>query len=110
MSLRSRAIVVGILAIGAVMFVGLQNLPKGSTDAPSNPAAPVSGVPWRDYASDLKPRIDGLAAAADCAGLQREFDTADANNAATRSRTGHSNTDLMAYIDDAMRGAGCYGN
>lgn len=59
-------------------------------------------LPWQDYAADLQPRLDSLAAAKNCAGLQREFDAADANNAATRTRTGHSNTDLMKYINDLI--------
>lgn len=40
--------------------------------------------------------------------MQRQFDIADANNAAQRARTGSSNAQLMSYIDQAMRSAGCY--
>jgi len=65
-------------------------------------------VPWADYDGSVKTRIDQLEAAADCAGLQIEFDTADGNSAATQNRTGHSNADLMQYIDEAMRLADCY--
>lgn len=72
-------------------------------------AAPGSDVPWADYASDLRGRIDALAAAKDCTGLQSEFDIADANNDATMARVGHNNADLMGYIDGVMRAAGCYG-
>lgn len=68
-----------------------------------------SGVPWEDYSPTVRTRIDALASAKDCAGLQAEFDIADANNAATRERTGHNNADLMSYIDKKMRKAGCYG-
>ncbi len=67
-----------------------------------------TSVQWGDYASDLKGRIDGEAARKDCAALQTDFDDADANNDATVARTGHNNAELMGYIDDAMRGAGCY--
>lgn len=66
------------------------------------------GVPWQDYAPNLQSRIDDLAGAKDCTSLQAEFDAADANNDATRSRTGHNNADLMAYIDSKMRSTGCY--
>ena len=50
-----------------------------------------------------------MGAAKDCTGLQSEFDAADANNAATKARTGHNNAELMGYIDDLMRKVGCYG-
>lgn len=66
-----------------------------------------SGVPWGDYDPSVQQRIDTLARAKECAALQSEFDLADANNAATMSRTGHNNAKLMAYIDDKMRSAGC---
>ena len=66
------------------------------------------GVPWQDYAPNLQSRIDDLADAKDCTALQSEFDVADANNAATRTRTGHNSADLMTYIDGKMRSAGCY--
>ena len=79
---------------------------RGNTPTGQHPQAGV--VPWSDYTSGLQARIDGLAAAKNCGGLQAEFNTADANNEATRARTGHSNSDLMKYIDDAMRAAGCY--
>lgn len=68
-----------------------------------------SGVPWDDYSPDLRERIDDLGDTADCAALQDEFDAADANNAATKARTGHNNAGLLAYIDAVMRDAGCYG-
>lgn len=65
-------------------------------------------VDWENYSPTVKTRIDELAAAKDCAGLQREFDTAESNNTAQRNRTGDGNSDLMAYIDDKMAHAGCY--
>ena len=66
----------------------------GGTSQPLEPS-----VPWSDYAPDVKTRIDGLAASRNCAGLQDEFDTADANNPVTLNRTGHNNAALMDYID-----------
>lgn len=65
--------------------------------------------PWDDYSSSVKYRIDSMAEVGDCDGLQEEFDTADLNNDATLARTGHNNAELMGYIDDKMRDAGCYG-
>lgn len=68
-----------------------------------------SGVPWEDYSPDVKTRIDNLAANGNCKALQKEFDTAAKTSDATMARTGtHNNADLMDYIDQAMRDAGCY--
>jgi hypothetical protein len=64
-------------------------------------------VPWGDYAPSVKATVDSLEAAKDCAGLQEQFDTADANNAITQARTGHNNAALMSYIDHALRRSGC---
>ena len=49
-----------------------------------------------------------MAKAGGCPGLQEQFDIADQNNEATMARTGHNNADLMDYIYEAMRDAGCY--
>lgn len=65
-------------------------------------------MPWADYAPSLQARIDALGTSRDCAGLQDEFDTADANNEATFNRTGHDNAELIGYIDDTMENASCY--
>jgi hypothetical protein len=65
-------------------------------------------VEWEDYSPGVQDRIDVLEAEQDCAALQDEFDTADANSAATLERTGHSNANLMGYIDEALELAGCY--
>jgi hypothetical protein len=102
------AVLVG-LGIVAVLAVAAVLRPSGGTSPPTGDApADTSGVPWSDYASSVRSRIDGLAAAKDCEGLQAEFDTADANNAGTMTRTGHNNAALMGYIDIQMRAAGCY--
>lgn len=65
-------------------------------------------VKWGDYDSALQGRIDDLATAKDCAGLQTEFDNADANSTATKQRTGHTNAALMSYIDGKLKDAGCH--
>ena len=70
-------------------------------------SATSSSVPWNDYSSSVKTTIDAATAAKDCAGLQAQFDNADANNEATKARTGHNNADLMAYIEDARKSIGC---
>jgi hypothetical protein len=65
-------------------------------------------VPWADYFADVKQRIDQATRQGKCKALQHEFDIADANSDATMERTGHSNANLMSYIDEALREAGCY--
>lgn len=87
-------------------FKGL--LPADYVPAPPAAAKPTSQVPWGDYGADVQSRIDALAAVEDCAGLQAEFDAASANDTATRNRTGHGNLELMNYIDEWLRIAGCY--
>ncbi len=67
-----------------------------------------AGVDWSSYDASVKARIDSLETAADCTGLQSEFDIADANDAVQRERTGTGNAELMTYLDDLMRDAGCY--
>ena len=103
---RSRTpLVIWSLVFVIVAFVALY---LGGTKPAPVGGEPAAGVPWSDYAPELRPRIDGLARSRDCSGLQAEFDVADANNDSTRARTGHSNAELMKYIDGQMRSAGCY--
>jgi hypothetical protein len=65
-------------------------------------------VDWENYSPSVKARIDSLAAAGDCSGLQREFDIADENDDAQRARVGSGNADLMDYVDAKLSEAGCY--
>ena len=69
---------------------------------------PPPEVDWSGYHPSVKDRIDRLAAAHDCAELQREFDTANANSDAQRNRAGRGNALLMDYIDVKLRSVGCY--
>ena len=82
-----------------------------TTPPQENPVEEASArVDWTIYAPTVKQQIDAAAAAGDCAGLQSQFDTADANNEATAARTGTNNANLMGYIDAQMQAAGCYDN
>lgn len=65
-------------------------------------------VDWSRYHASVKERIDQLAEARDCEGLQREFDIAHSNDGAQRARTGRGTSDLMGYIDDKLETAACY--
>jgi hypothetical protein len=69
---------------------------------------PEVDVPWEDYDSSMKLEINELADQNYCEGLQEYFDTADANNEATMSRTGHNNAQLTTYIDQKSQAASCY--
>ena len=75
----------------------------------STPAASYPSMFGSKYSVTVAQRIDALVDAKDCAGLQAEFDAAERNNAATRTRTGSGTSDLMGYINDKMRSSGCYG-
>ncbi len=66
-------------------------------------------VDWENHDPSVKIRIEQMASSRDCAGLQAEFDTAEANSDVQRARTGDGNADLMGYIDEKMASAGCYG-
>jgi hypothetical protein len=90
----------------AFVVLGCGN--NGGNNPTAAPANNAGGVTWSDYAPGLQSTIDSLAAAKNCNALQQQFDTADANNAATQSRTGHNNADLMSYIDAKMSAAGCH--
>lgn len=95
--------------LSALVVSGLLLSGCGSTSTTDPPGTSSrAAVPWEDYAGGLKSRIDGLADSKDCGALQREFDNADANSAATATRTDHDNVRLMQYIDEAIRLAGCY--
>jgi hypothetical protein len=71
-------------------------------------AGSSDSVPWKDYTPGLQATIDGLKASKNCDQLERQFQNADANDAMTKSRTGHNNAKLMTYIDKALAEAGCY--
>jgi len=74
----------------------------------SQTTAPAkAAVQWSDYAAGMQARIDGAVTAKDCKSLQAEFDAADKASESTKARTGHSNVELMKYIDTAMKTAGC---
>jgi PBP1b-binding outer membrane lipoprotein LpoB len=100
------------LAIGSITLALLLSGCSASTGTTENSAPPVEqktdSVQWEDYGSTLKADIDALAASKDCNGLQEQFNNADANNTATMTRTGHNNAELMGYLDEALKTAGCY--
>lgn len=62
-------------------------------------AAVAVGCAEPDIHPALKSVVDRLEAERDCAGLQQQFDAADAAD----------ETGELKYIDDALRDAGCYG-
>jgi hypothetical protein len=108
--MRRRSVALGAVIVFAILaVVGSTMAPRAPSSGGSPSSAPEGAtVLWSDYAADLHTRIDSLTSGRDCPGLQREFDAADANNAATLSRTGHNNAALMDYINQNMKTAGCY--
>lgn len=64
-------------------------------------------VDWENYHPQVKQRIDSLAKQGDCAGLQAQFEMAEALSSAQKARTRDGNADLMGYIDQKLEEAGC---
>lgn len=92
-----------IIAIGM-----LGNSGSNETGSTTKVANDTSGVKWSDYSPTVKARIEELIQAADCSGLQAEFNIADQNDAAQRNRVGVGNADLMNYINSSMSDLGCF--
>ena len=65
-------------------------------------------VQWRDYAPSLQTKIDAMAKAKDCEGLQAEFNDIGATNLAMRTKFGHGNVEILVYIDKREREANCF--
>jgi hypothetical protein len=97
-----------LVALAGCSATTQRDVPVGEPPAAEAQAGARTAVEWEDYDASVQVRIDEMQTAADCAGLQGEFDIADANSTATLNRTGHSNANLMSYIDEALRLAGCY--
>lgn len=98
------------LILAVLLATGCTASSTGGPDTAEPTAQPSSAeeVPWSNYSADVRGRIDAALAAKDCPALQTEFDRADQNSDAQRSRTGTSNAKLMEYLDRGMRAAGCY--
>lgn len=106
--------------IGVIINAGKDSDPQApaskapavaTSAAPSVPAGPYSATatfPAGRYADQVRISIDAQVAAKDCKALQAAFDTATANDAAQRTRTGSGTADLMTYIDGALKFAHCY--
>ena len=82
-----------------------------ATDAPTTTLSAVDAaytdVPWENYDPLVQQRIFELVGAHDCAGLQDEFDTADANDDLQRNRTGTGNAALMTYLNELLMASSC---
>lgn len=68
----------------------------------------VSDVPWSEYAPQVHHNAMQAVGSGDCQAMQQAFDDAANSDDAHRSRWGHGNSDLMAYLDDQMQAAGCH--
>lgn len=66
--------------------------------SPQGPAPVKVSIDWSDYAPAVRARIEAAYQRGDCAALQGEFDSADANGS----------VDLMRYLDAALEQADCY--
>ncbi len=99
---------IAIVAASMVLAVGSSD--SGEASVGAGPTSPdnAEAVNWSKYAAEVKARAAQLVRNKECSGLPRELDRAADNSEATRSRTGQSNSDLMDYLDNAMRASGCY--
>lgn len=109
------ALIAALLVIAIGGFTSRLNAPKSLASNTITPAvtttsraSDASAFPVGKYAPAVQQRIDATAIAQDCLALQNEFNTASANDAATRTRTGSGTADLMSYIDARMGTNGCY--
>jgi len=69
----------------------------------------IGPVTWKDYEPGLQARIDAMASAKDCDGLQSEFNAIGSTNLAVRNAHGHGNEEILHYIDVKENGANCFG-
>jgi hypothetical protein len=65
-------------------------------------------VAWRDYEPGLQAKIDAMAVAKDCAGMQLEFNEIGGTNLAVRNKFGHGNEEILQYIDLKERADNCF--
>jgi hypothetical protein len=65
-------------------------------------------VLWSDYEPGLQAKIDAMAVARDCDGMQLQFNEIGGTNLAVRTRFGHGNVELLMYIDGKEREANCF--
>jgi hypothetical protein len=78
-----------------------------SSDAKGSPAVNLP-VLWSDYTPGLQAKIDAMASAKDCDGMQAEFNQIGGTNLVVRARFGHGNVEVLQYIDDKERQANCF--
>ncbi len=89
---------------GACAVLGLAGC-SGSDDAAITTTTVIA---WKDYEPGLQAKIDAMAAAQDCDGMQTEFNQIGATNLAVRNKFGHGNLPVLAYIDAKERQANCF--
>lgn len=101
-----------ILATLVLTSTALSGCARGSdpahTPQPTDTADSRATVDWENYPPDFQRLIDESQEQNDCDTLQGMFEAADTADNRQRERTGDGNTDLMTYIDEALKLAGCY--
>lgn len=85
--------------LGALALAVVLSSCSSGTDA--------DGVPWEQYAPQVRDRVDLAIESGDCAAMGDEFLSAEGGTEAHRAKWGEGNGKLMAFIDEAMDAAGC---
>jgi len=77
--------------------------------SPAKPAStPEASVRWENYPPNAQQIIDEDEAAGNCTNLVAMFDNYYEANASYQETTGYGTSDLLEYIDAAMKSADCY--
>ncbi len=81
----------------------------GSCSSSDDNSAPTTTVVlWEDYEPGLQAKIDAMATAKDCDGMQLKFNQIGGTNLAVRNKFGHGNEEVLGYIDARERQANCF--
>jgi len=97
-----KAIAVLVIVLALTGCVRLDN------PEPEPPVDARTEVPWEDYPGSLQQIIDEEQAEGDCVTLQEMFDIQFTSSDSVLERTGHGNTEVLSYIDEALELADCY--
>ena len=83
------------------------SVPTSSSSPSPNAPSQRTEVVWSDYDPGVQTDIDLMTSNGDCLGIQSFFGMATATEEAVKSKTGHGNEALTAYLNEALALAKC---